>query len=269
MARTKAVISEEIRVEQESLLPTMDSVSNTATRKLWRDVIAAAILTVEKLFDSHKSEVTVIAGKRAGGSLAWYVDQLLKFQYGYGLVIVDDLPVYLDTTSTTAVAAQIVKRVSAVEAATIQLKVATESGGELVALSAPQLVGLTSYVKKIKPPGIKTTIINKEADLVKLKIRIYYDGQLILADLKTTIEEAIDSYFKNIDFNGLLVVNEFIDAIQAITGVNDITVTFIEVKPDGGSYSVISRTHNPASGYFKIDPAFPLSSSTQVEYIAQ
>jgi hypothetical protein len=164
---------------------------------------------------------------------------------------------------------QIVKKVSVVETnGEVLIKVAKgNGGGTLEPLTSGQQTALTSYVNKIKPAGVKTTILSIDADQLKFKQTITYNGQLDLGEFKIALKAAVEAYLSSIKFDGKFNVNKYIDALQAITGFVDVVIDNIQAKPDGGSYSYIIGSYQPASGYFKIDGAFEITDPASTTFI--
>ncbi len=65
--------------------------------------------------------------------------------------------------------------------------------------------------------------------------------------------DAINSYLKGIEFNGVFVKQRLIDAIQAVRGVTD--VANIEIKSQYGSYDAqpIERLYKSYAGWLLLD----------------
>lgn len=266
MARTATEIENEMIAAQaaETSLAGLTSTSKTAIYRLWRKVVVYAHLVLEQLWDVKAAELEAIANTAQGGTDKWYANRSLEFQYGHSLSEKDGQLYYLVVDE----AAQIIDY-AAVKSANgqVTIKVAHSNAGVLEKLTAAQKVGFESYINDIKFAGTRTSIVSEDPDMVKTAITIYYDGKLLLADFKTSVETAINSYLNSIYFDGDFYVTKFTDAIQSVEGVEDLQITTLEIKPVGGSYTAVTRLYSPLSGYYKIDPAYPLA--TQITYIAQ
>lgn len=243
------------------------STSQVAEWIALRNVVAAQHVTMREYFDTYKAELDVKAAEAIPGTAKWYADRAVEFQYGDSLTVVDGKVIYdpVDTEARIISIAAVTESVNGV----VIIKVAKTSGYDLVKLSSPELTAFTTYIKDIKFAGTKTLIVSTDPDLVKLAATIYYDGKLLLADVKTAVEAAIEAHLKAIYFDGIFNRNLLRDAIEAVTGVKPggVNITTLEIKPATGSYTSVTFSYTPISGYYDIDPTFPLS--TQLTYTAQ
>ena len=60
--------------------------SKVSIESLLLYIVAAAIWTLEKLFDTHTKEVTDYIATMKPHSLRWYVEKAKAFMYGYPLI---------------------------------------------------------------------------------------------------------------------------------------------------------------------------------------
>ncbi len=261
MARSISEIEASIIAQKntEAELSELNSTSKLAIWRLWVKVVAAAHFILESLWDSKAKELEDLANKAIVGNNKWYAQKMLEFQYGYSLSEIDGRLVYLIDDPT----ARIIKK-SAISTAqgVLIIKVAKEISGELVKLSNVEKVSAESYINDIKFAGTSHLLVSEDADLVHLRAIIYFDGKLILNDFKTAMEAAINNHLKNIEFNGILSLNKLRDSMELVPGqLNGPDITLLAVKPFGESYINVGREFSAESGYFKIDPDFPLSTS--------
>lgn len=234
--------------------------------------IATGIHAIEVLFDTHKQWIDKRAKELKWGSLAWYVTMLKSFQYGDSLVFQNDVYEY----SSIYPANLIVKLAAATESGNqILLKVAGDDGsGNAIALTTPQLDALRAYVKKMKPPGIKVNTVSRDPDLLMIHYHVYIDalvldanGALISDPNIKPVEQAINSYIKNLPFNGVFSVTEQTDKIQQATGVVNPVFDSVQAKFGTNAYAAFSDYYTPNAGYLKVDDAYPLSAT--ITYILQ
>ena len=134
-------------------------------------------------------------------------------------------------------------------------------------LTSSELDGVVDYIAEIRPAGTRITVQSLAADLVKLQINVYYNANRSLPIVKTEVEAAITNYLANIQFDGTLYINKLIDAVQAVKGVQNeqVEVVTAAVKGSGDPYVGFASKYQAKSGYFKIDPDFPLA--TQITYL--
>lgn len=273
MAKTiseiETIITNQAHLEAD--LNDINTASQTGIYASIRRFVARVWQQFEFYLETYRAEINAIAANAIPGTTDWYAEKALAFQYGYELTVINGVPTYAVIDDE----AKIIKYSSCVDVDVAdviytQLKVAQRVDGLPVKLTAPQLIAFTSYLNAIKFAGTRTQPVSIDADLVWLKADIYYDGKLILEDLKTAIETAINSYLNGILYNGLLNINRLRDAIEIIPGVTagGVDIDFVKAKAFDGSYTTIDRVYSPKSGYYKIDPTYPLNDSAQLNYIA-
>jgi hypothetical protein len=200
------------------------SVSLTAIYKLIFKVCAFAIFLVESLFDLFKAETDAKIQNAIPGSIPWWADQARSFQLGDNLVWKDNKYQYAVIDSTK----RIITQSAAVEApGNVLLKVVKSTGK----LDNSELTAFKTYVSKIRPAGVKVSVISWDPDKVKFGLKVWYNAMIIdkegilLADMATKpIEVAINSYLTSLTFPGKINLTEVTDIIQAASGVNDIVV---------------------------------------------
>ncbi len=232
-------------------------------------------------WDIFKAEVDEVAAQSIAGNLPWYAQQVKNWQYGFGLIFNSTTYryYYADTTTDIAVAARLVSKVSVIEVRNINfngvvIKVAKNNGGVLVPLDntpGSELESLTTYVNRVKFAGIQTSVISIASDKVKLTLNIYYDGTLVLADFKLVVEQALKDYLTNIEFDGILYLNELTDALQVVPGAREpfVFITSCQCKADADiAYTSVLERYSPASGYFQLVPVGNTLADTQITYIA-
>lgn len=289
MARTikqiyDAIIAEkEQQTELNALIPNPDtaqtflndltSSSKVAVWRLYMWTFAVAIWAHEVIFDEHKEEIEALSETLVTGTLLWYQQQALNFQYGDTLIWNPSILRF--EYSATSTGLKVVSRASAIEGGgQVRIKVAKDDGtGGLTTLSTSEENALKAYMNKVKFAGTNLAITNVSADLLKLNITINYDplllgsdGVLISDGTTRPVDVAINNYIKNLPFDGVFNKTALIDAIQQATGVIDPVLNSSEAKIGTGSYSSTGQNYTADAGYLEIDPAFPLNDPVNVVY---
>lgn len=275
MARKISDIYKSIVEEKDSLTniqaiaPTGDSVEQLSTDlnssskvSIWRlfvYLISLAHHRMEFLWDVFKIEIEQIVADAPTGTLPWYQQQMLKFQYGDTLQFIDEKYVYptIDESKKIIKLCAVEDRADGV----VIIKVASLSNNLPVPLSAVQKTALEAYTAKIRFAGTKFSIVSTAPDLLKFIGTVFYDPNIPLSTVQQNVETAIDSYLKNLPFNGVFKINALIDVIQMVEGVTDVTISSVEAKYGALPYSIITRTYTAQAGYIDIDPNNPLSST--------
>jgi len=264
----------------------LDDINNNSKMGIWRGallLVSFAIHSFEMLQDIFKTEVDALAKQSVSGTMAWYAAQVKLWQFGYALIW-DSATFkyfYSDSTSSAAIAARLVTKVSITEVfgintSAIQIKVAKTVGGVLTPLddaAGSELESLETYVNRIKFAGVQTSVLSLPADSIRLTLKRYYDGTLDLDAVKTADADALDAFLKDIDFDGVLYINSIIDAFQKLTSSKQPAATVIncECKADSDStWTVVNEFYSPVSGYFTLIPiGNTIGVDTYIEYIPE
>ena len=286
MARTKAEIVAALKAGVQAEVATLVD-SATAKWVLLVNAFATALKVVEDLFDVHVEEVDERATEILPGTLKWYANESLKFQYGgLSTLVFDDS--YTDEDGETVELFgkaiiydieepdyQIVTVASASELnGSVLLKVLKGSAGSYSKLATAEKSSFDSYWEQKRFAGTDMTIISNDPDLIQLEMDVTYNGTILASDGSlltdgTTfpVHDAIDEFlgeFANARFDDYMYVGKLVDAVQAVSGVINAVATTVECKPNGGTYSdilaVTEQKYRAEAGWLEVDPAYPLSS---------
>lgn len=245
--RTLDEIYDELVIHKSAFpeLAGLTNPSNTAIWKLWLRIVAFAVWTMENFFDLHKREVDDTIRKYKIGTTKWYVEMTKRFQYGYTLPVEQ---VYYTTIDENA---RIVKQCSAkVDIdGVLTIKVAKESGGNLVPLTAGEITALEAYLDRIQFAGVRLKVATFPADILRLTATVYYNGEIPLAIYQTRFENAVKTYLKSIPFDSVFVFNALIDAIQATDGTTDVVIGEWKFARHAEPDVVAGRIYETKAGY--------------------
>ena len=195
-------------------------------------VFAAALWSLEKLFDLHVSEVDSRIEQLEPHTLRWYVNKTKAFLYGHKLVADSD---YYDTSNLSEADIEkdrVVKYAVASESNTVvYIKVAGERKGKPWPLTDSQIAALNSYINTIKDAGVSVQLRNEQADLMRISLVDYYDPTLLsadgvsLADGSTPVDDTVKSVITNLPFNGVYRNTDLLAALQALSGVEVVDIS--------------------------------------------
>jgi len=263
MARTVTQIQNEIIAAKtaDTTLNTLTSPSAVAIWRLWTRITASAIETQEQLWDVFKLELEQIAREAVPGTADWLQKRVLEFQYDAAspqvISVIDGKAAYpvVDATKRIITRAAIVEQVNN----RVLVKVAKDDGaGGLTPLVTQELNALISYLDQIGFVGIAIDTSSLFADRLKFTGEIFYDGQFVEATVKAAIIVAIKNYLSSVsitNFDGTIIREQIIDAIQAVsgvTGVNTLGVVLIarpSSVPITGAVVTVNRSYVTAAGY--------------------
>lgn len=273
MARTRkeiyqSIVDEKERVQElanvqdnqtiQEALSDLDEVNNTSVfspSKLWQYIVSYAISLHEQYFDIHKQEVEQIASKAVVGTNPWLVNQALLFQDGDTIEVGDNYEIYYPIIDQEK---QIINRASAKsQGRVVYLKVA--KGDPLEPLSAEELTRLKAYINDVQFAGTQIVVQSSPPDQLSTDVKVDFDGSIPENEMYTKVQEAINTYLVNMEFDGTFVVNHLRNQIEAIKGVRDVVFDRLEMRVDGGSYFTVAKEYNTVAGYVILD-----SSSTNI-----
>lgn len=234
------------------------------------EIMALAIFIHELFFDQHTLEIDTKLANQKSGTLPWYRTMALRFQYGFDLVADTDYFDNRNATTTQIEDSKIIKYAAVTEAqdsSRVILKIAGEVNGVLADFDDPaQVEAIEYYINEIRVAGVQVTIINYKADKLYLNLRIKVNPLMIGLDgIKKgdfgggyPVQEALQEFMKELEFNGELKSSALIDKIQLVPGVLDATLLSAEsawIDPALGGYGVpqpIFISKIAESGYYEI-----------------
>ena len=241
------------------LAPVSTSTSKTALWLLWTRIVAACAWTVEVLYDTFIGEVNETIATLKPHTLRWYASIAKKFQYGYSLPADDDV---YDNSALTEdeIAASLIITYAAVTEGNdkvLRVKVAKQTT-DLTPLSDPEKTSFTEYMERVKDAGVKLQIDSLPADSLKIGLKIYYDplklnasGARIDGSSTTPVQDAIETFLKNLPFNGTFVLTYLLQAIQEVQGVVIASIVTAETKYAGFPFVSVDVKYVPDAGYLR------------------
>lgn len=240
--------------------------SNASFENIVFEIIAYAMFLLEQMFDQHKKEVDLTISEQQSGTKNWYKNKALDFQYGYALI--DDTDKYDNTalTQEQIEASKIVKYCSvkeSIESNRLVVKIASEANSVLEPLTTDQLESFTAYIEEIKYAGVKVSVVNNPADVLIFDLVVYRDPLVLDASGMSVsngtkpVEVRITSYMKELPFNGELVLNDLIEQLRLIEGVNNVYINAASSSSYDGvgfsDFTFFNVARIPEAGYFKVE----------------
>lgn len=247
----------EVLTTSEQSLNNANSNSKVAIWRLVVWVVAFAIWLHEKIVEKNA------ANSRPQNSPN-YRQMVLNYIDGVPLIH-DGSQFVFDTTGVTDIEdRKIIKRCAILENNRgIVVKIATEIGGVLMPVNNDQAVRIMKYIDQQTQPGVPVRLINEPADNLKVNLKVYVDANVI--DLETgkqlnvsgdvyPVNDAINAYLSELEFNGAFVASFFTEKIRQYPGITLVDLQLLEWKYaslpfiNAGIYKISN------SGYFKIAP---------------
>ncbi|WP_395059980.1 nucleotidyltransferase [Flavobacterium sp.] len=269
MARTVTEIQQQIfaNITANEDLATLNSTSKVAIYRLIVFAVSYAVWTLEQLFDIHSAQVDKAIYENKPGTARWYRNMSLAFQFGFNLLTDDDEFDNTGHTTDEIEASKIVRYCSvkeSLESSRLIIKIAGESGDDLIPLTLTQITSFGFYMGEVAYAGVKVNIVNNPADKLNLTLRVYRNplvidenGNNILTGGKS-VEIALKQYIKNLPFDGELVINDMIDYLRDVPGIENVHVISAQSSYKDlvtGLYTpfvTIDVKTIPVAGYFEI-----------------
>lgn len=266
MARTIQEIFGAIEAEKNASpdLLYLNSPSQTAIWRVWAYVIASCIWAHEKLWDIFWQEIQEKMKRNVPGTLAWYRDKALEFQYNaltayYIVFNEDNAPIY----DTFAPNHRIIAYAATIESfnSVVMVKVAKDNNGIPEQLNAAELQSFKDYMLSVKFAGTRLKCISLPADQLTINATIYFDPIAPLNVVSDAVKSAINAYLNALPFNGLVYLEQIQDAIQQVKGVISVEMGVCQVSYQGGAPITINRFLQTLAGYVVVHPSTPLSNT--------
>jgi hypothetical protein len=264
-----------LQPETDSAQQLLDDVASPARVANWRLftwMIARGHKVLQDLFDFHKTWVSNRISENKVGSAQWYRLKSLEYQHGDNLIYDSSILSYKYASVNPN--AQVVKRAAIVEAGnTLICKVANLSGTTIVPLEEDELLGFRAYLAKVKFAGVRIMVVSREADELRIALRVYYNplvlgsnGALLSQPTLFPVQETINSYIKNLPFNGVFNTNQLVDLLQQTNGVIDPVVLSTSARSGSLPFTIFQDNYNANAGHMIIDPGYDLAAN--IQYIA-
>lgn len=250
MARTVDAIKADIRVKIRTY-PALDIFkfpdeggSKVDPFNLLIDVVSLCMFTFEVLVDQLLAVLRAAAAKAIAGNNAWIRDQMLKFQYGDVINMVNFVPTYPVVDETKRIITQCA--VKDAGSGVVAIKIAKGSAPPFTPLTSPELIAAKNYyygtstAQGIGFSGVKAAFITLDPDRMMVEAQIYFQGQYIQATVKSNVIAAINTFlqsFTNEAFDGRVFMIRLVDAVQAVPGVTRCRLTSVRVRPASVSYA--------------------------------
>jgi hypothetical protein len=251
MARTTEAIYQELLAEKQSKssLNPLNSTSATAVWRLWLYISASGIAAHEALWERAQAALNTQARSLQVGTPSWYVAKAREYRVGDSLEV-NPITFQVEYPST-ATGEQIIRyaAISGIGVSSV-LKVAKEVATVPTPLTSGELDAFRTYIDRLQFAGSQIVSQSLAADTLRLTAELYYDGSFVEADLLTAVNAAINDYLRNLPFNGRIITNALIDAVQAVEGVRDFYITSFEGKNAVADvFAPIGRSYTPLAGY--------------------
>lgn len=272
--QTPELTALEVLTAQEQIITDADSTSKVAVWRLWVWVFSFAQFIQEQYWEIFRAEIETRIAQSRIHNPKWYREKALEFLFGVPLVQDKDYYDLSVLTPQQIATAKIISNAAPVRIVqngygTLRLKVVRTVNGEYAPLTQQQLVALNIYFNEnVADAGTVVNATTGDADLLKLKLDIYYNGLVLSADGSrldgtdaTPVINQINNYLKSIKFNGSLILDRLEKEIGKIEGVDIAKIDKAYSKYGTYNYTdtgiqnvgLINEIRPADAGYMKLD----------------
>lgn len=286
MARSIEVIKQQM-IDTKATLSSLDGLTSNSQVSIFGQLFfvnATNIAILEQLIDAYIAEIETIINAQAIGSTPWIRAKILEFQYSTSPAQFVELDTIDFSISYPVIdeSLRIVTRCSVKETGNLIVLAKVAKEEPPVPLSGVEQTALSDYLSVIKPAGIQINVISLTSDKLYINGVVLYSGQYSSV-IRDNVEAALATYMDNLssadNFNGIVKVNDIIDAIQAVQGVKDVKLDEVAVRPDASAFAdriivyklstgVNNIEQETASGYIVEETTSGKDFTTNITYTA-
>lgn len=203
-------------------------------------VVATIIQSFETILDIFAIDISTTINNRINGTPIYYANAMLSYQKGDEIIVREDGLAfgYANVDETKRIITQVSYTYNSnnlnIDEKLI-LKIATGVKGKLQEVSEEDLILINSYIRKIKFVGTHIEVTSRKGDILIPRLSVYYDGAVMESIMYDAIDEKLNEYIMNIDFDAAIYVSKIIEAIRKAEHVTDV---------------YIDETANPQQGVF-------------------
>jgi hypothetical protein len=208
------------------LMSDLNSGSKVAIWRLLIWINAFSVWTLEKLFDTHKAEVTDLANAAIAGNDAWLVNQAKLFELGNTTLTVSGEMRAVYAVSDPANRIITLAGISRENGRAVLKVLKGESPAE-VPLSDSELTAFRSYINRIKFAGTRLAVVSRPVDVFRVTVsQLFYNGVYDPTNVAENMVYALIAYIEALPFNGAFAVNKAVQVMMEADGVVNFEITF-------------------------------------------
>lgn len=190
-------------------------------------VTSTCIWAFENLLDVFQVDVANDIQQRINGTSSYYANALLKFQYKDKLIMNEEGTQfqYANIDESKRIITKVAYEEVSVDGyhdKRLILKVATGEPGKYNRLDENQILEARKYLRDISFAGTNFSLVSCPGDVLIPRLTVYYDGVISKDDVYKNIENSLNDFISNSEFNDVVYAQHIIDAIQRAEHVVDV-----------------------------------------------
>lgn len=248
--------------DENSLIAALAN-SKVAEWLLWLYNMAVQINLTEIRTQSAVTDIDDIFETKRVATERWYVEKALEFQVDDTLII-DPITYQIEYATDDPVAQIIASCTTKTFSNKLFLKVRRE---DTDILSAGEKTQFETYMDKVKIAGTQVVVENFPGDELTLNMTIIYDGTQDPSVVQTLVEDLINDYIVNLEFDSKFITSAMIDILQTLDEVIDPRLDSASALDSLAVVTEFTHEYTTNAGWAKINSSTPLSGS--ITYIAR
>ena len=192
-----------------------DQFSKVSIESIFFYIVATSIFALQFLFEQFKAHVEDRIRAAIPGTISWYHNLVKSWTYnGQNIIafcsVSEEFPF-------------------------LRIRINTENHGVL-APESDEMTTLRVFLNKNKFAGTQINITSEAPETIDIKMTVWLsaaiytsDGKIIGTDEKP-VETAINNYLAGITYSGVFFRSRLVDAVQAVTGVNDVELVSAKIN---------------------------------------
>jgi len=208
-------------------------------------IFATCAAYIEQMMDALQANLEVTASQTPAASRLWIQAKMFQFQYSSSsttpqiIQLTNLIPQYPIVDPTL----QIIKAcsVDSVVPNEVIIKVAKlySDNVTLIALTTDEANAAQSYINTVGDAGVQYQLISQAPDLIYIAANIYFTGQY--STISANVITALTNFLQNLsltNFDGAIKVSDLEGIIKGVTGVNDVTLIKVIIRPSTVAFSL-------------------------------
>lgn len=242
------VLSESLGIDKSKTWE--EQISSVSLINLLLGIVAIAHYSLERIFDTFKTEVEERIAAAYPGSISWLWNRAMEFQYD------EEANGYFNehgTYKNIDPEKQLIKYAAVIEEYNmVQVKV---SGKDYSKLSDEELSCFEAYMNTLKFAGVKLSVSSLESDDLSLKIHVWRNRLIMPEEDDEVLKAAVEDYLNNIRYGGTFNKTRLMDAVQTVHGVEDVTIESCVFEAHDSAITTTElnvQNYSPIAGHIKL-----------------
>jgi hypothetical protein len=248
---------EVLTTNEQGTTQNLNSSSKVAIWRLWVYIQAFTVWVHEGIFETHKIEIEELISLNKLHTAPWYRGKALDFQLGFDIGELD----YYDNTGvdqSNVLNSKIIKQAAVEELdGRLKIKVAgVNSSGVLQAITTAEISAFTQYMSLVRDAGTRIEVISRPPDDLILDIDVHYNPLILDGDgarldglNNEPVQQAIEEFLYNLEFNGELILTKLTDYLQTVEGVNEPVIRSSSARFGTNPFEALNEYYIADAGY--------------------